>query len=89
MVASSQSVLKEKRSEACFDEFYSRAQAKCSELRITEMELPPLKRRRVSSRVDVASHTQHHYTAKDRYRVVFFFSTLAIMLNALLQWSCL
>ena len=84
MESSLLSVLKEKRSDACYDEYYAKAQSKCDELGITDQELPLPKRRRVSVRIDSAPETEHqHQTSKDQYRVEFFFGTLDIMISAL------
>ena len=84
VVTSLLSALQEKRTEACFDEYYSKAQVKCNEIGIVEQELPPPKRRRVSFRIDGVSHTQHyHQKAKDQYRINFFYDTLDIMTNTL------
>ena len=84
MVNSLISVVKDKRSDRCFDDYYAKAQSKCHELQITEQDFPPPKRRRVSTRIDSAPHTQHNYqTSKDQYRVEFYFNTLDIMISAL------
>ena len=42
------STLQEKCTEACFDEYYSKAQVKCNEIGIAEQELPPPRRGQVS-----------------------------------------
>ena len=53
-------------------------------LQNTELEIPSVKRRRISSRIDSTPYTQHHYqTSKDQYRVEFYFNTLDIMIFAL------
>ena len=84
MVESLRSVLEEKSSDASFDEYYSIAQAKCSELGIVEQDEPLPRFRRVSLRIDSAPLTQHHYrTAKDQYKIEYFFDTLDIMITTL------
>ena len=83
MVQSLIPLIKDKRSDSCFDDYYAKAQSKCHDLQIEEQDFPPLKRR-ISSRIDSASHTQHQYqTSKDHYRVEFYFGTLDIMTSAL------
>ena len=57
MVDSLVSLLKEKRSEDDFENYYRRSQSKCQELGISEQSL---KHRRVLARIDDAPHTQHH-----------------------------
>lgn len=84
MVQSLISLIKDKRTDSRFDDYYAKAQSKCHDLQITEDEFPPLKRRRISTRIDSAPHTQHqHPTSKDIYRVEFYFNTLDIMTSAL------
>ena len=70
MVQSLISSIKDKRSDNCLDDYFAKAQSKCHELQITGQEFPPLKRRRISSRIDGVAHTQHHHqTSKDQYRI--------------------
>lgn len=84
MVQSLISLIKDKRCNSCFDDYYAKAQSKCHDLQIEEQEFPPLKRRRISSRIDSTPHTQHQYqTSKDHYKVEFYFGTLDIMISAL------
>ena len=62
----------------------NKGQVKCQGLDFSDQESKPLKRRRVSTRIDDAPHTQHHFhTSKDKYRVEFYFDTLDIMVNSL------
>ena len=83
MITSLQEVLQNKRSEGSYDEYFSKAEAKCAELEIDEPLLLP-KRRRVSTRVDETPGNQfHHQSAKDYYRVEFYYGTLDLMLNGL------
>ena len=84
MVQSLISLVKDKRSDSCFDDYYAKAQSKRHDLQITEQEFPPQKHRKISARIDSAPHTQHQFqTSKDQYRVEFYFNTLDIMTAAL------
>lgn len=66
-----------------YDEHFIKAEAKCTELEIDEPLLLP-KRRRVSTSIDETPGNQfHHQSAKDYYRVEFYFGTLDVMLNGL------
>ena len=83
MIISLQEVLQNKRSEGSYDEYFIKAEAKCAELEIDEPLLLP-KRRRVSTRIDETPGNQyHHQSAKDYYRVEFYYGTLDLMLNGL------
>ena len=83
MITSLQEVLQNKHSESSYDEYFIKAEAKCTELEIDEPLLPP-KCRRVSTRIDETPGNQfHHQSAKDYYRVEFYFGTLDLMLNGL------
>ena len=83
MITSLQEVLQNKRCEGSYDEYFIKAEAKCAELEIDEPLLLP-KRRRVSTRIDETPGSQfHHQSAKDYYRVEFYYGTLDLMLNGL------
>ena len=83
MITSLQEVLKSKRSESSYNDFFIKAEAKCAELEIDEPLLLP-KRRRVSARIDETPGSQfHHQSAKDYFRVEFYYGTLDLMLNGL------
>ena len=83
MIISLQEILQKKRSESAFDYCFVEAEAKCAALEIEEPLLAP-KRRRVSTRIDEIPGNQFHYqSAKDYYRVEFYFGILDLMLNGL------
>ena len=69
MLASTLTVLQEKRSETHFNEYYSIAEEKCTELGIMEQELPPPKHIRVSSKITDTSSVKHSHLGKDKYRI--------------------
>ena len=81
MITSLQEVLQNKRSESSYDEYFIKAEAKCTELEINEPWLLP-KCRRVSTRIDETLGNQfHHQSAKDYYRVEFYFGMLDLMVS--------
>ena len=83
MITSLQEVLQNKRCEGSYDEYFIKAEAKCAELEIDE-PLLLLKHRRVSTTIDGTPGSQfHHQSAKDYYRVEFYYGTLDLMLNGL------
>ena len=83
IITSLQEVLKSKRSESSYNDFFIKAEAKCAELEIDEPLWLP-QRRRVSARIDETPGSQfHHQSAKDYFRVEFYFGTLDLMLNGL------
>ena len=82
MITSLQEVLQNKRCEGSYDEYFIKAEAKCAELEIDGPLLLP-KRRRVSTRIETPGSQFHHQSAKDYYRVEFYYGTLDLMLNGL------
>ena len=78
-VITSLEVLQNKLFESSYDKYFIKAEAKSTELEIDEPLLLP-KRRRVSTRIDETPGNQLHQSAKDYYRVEFYFGTLDLML---------
>lgn len=77
-------ILKEKRCEKFFDEYYIQAQGKSQRLGFDDQELPMPKRRKVSQRLDDTPATQHHHlSAKSKYCIDFYYGTIDLMINTL------
>ena len=77
-------ILKEKRCEKSFDEYYIQAQEKSQSLGFDDQELLMPKRRRVSQRLDDTPATLHHHlSGKSKYRIDFYYGTIDLMVNAL------
>ena len=80
------SLLKEKKCDASFEDYYIKAKVKCQEQQISEQDFPPLKCRQISTRIDNVPHTQHQFqTSKNQYKVEVYFDVLDVMLNNSLQ----